>query len=89
MRLLLCVVWDAIPESKWDRIEFVQHGGLCRIIWQTYGDRSEDPWTRFLEYLLGPRMLNRAKHQSLDQLEDYVRRKQSSVKSITQLDLQS
>lgn len=89
MRLLLCVVWDAIPESKWDRIEFVQNGGLCRIIWQTYGDRSEDPWIRFLQYLFGPRKLNRAKHQSLDQLEEYVRSRQSGFKSNTQLDLQS
>lgn len=72
MRLLTCVVWDAIAESKWDRIEFVQHGGLCRIIWQTYGDLPADPLERIWQVLLGPRMLNRAKKQSLAGLQAFI-----------------
>ena len=72
MRLLTCVVWDAISESKWDRIEFVQHGGLCRIIWQTYGDLPADPIERVWEVLFGPRKLNRAKRQSLAGLQAFI-----------------
>ena len=72
MRLLTCVVWDAIPESNWNRIEFVQYGGLCRIIWQTYGDLPADPLQRVWQVLLGPRMLNRAKKQSLAGLQAFI-----------------